>query len=479
MTAMDPTLSAPEGDSSWFFNHLPRILWDRRFFIAVSTVLIWLAALIAAFMLPTLYRSQATLLVQAQDLPTDIVSSPSAGTLDQRIAKLRERVLSRSDLISLIEQNNLYPKERASKPLSTVIEKMREATSISALEGNIGQPRSGQSDTIAVTMTFDYPDPATAQSVLQSFVTSFLKTDADDAETQANLSVRFLEDQARELQGQIRQIEGQLTELKARNGAALAAGGSIGMIDTGSYTAQIASLESQNRQLLAAQDGTGPNGTVVAAERALAAAKAKYSDNHPDVIAAQEQLRQAKAFAAQQVAGASDLIMDQVRANNKAIAELRANRDATMARASAAAAGSARAPAIMEQAMQLENRANGLRDQYREVSANLLKAQNSARMVDEQRAERLSLIDAPNLPDEPNWPNRPLLVLAGLAGGLMVGLFGALVMEFVVRPLRSPAQIEASGLPVIGVVPLLTNEARKLRLRDRLPWRRKMRARYG
>jgi uncharacterized protein involved in exopolysaccharide biosynthesis len=135
-----------------------------------------------------------------------------------------------------------------------------------------------------------------------------------------------------------------------------------------------------------------------------------------------------------------------------------------LARANAAIAGQARAPAIEEQAMQLENRANTLRTQYQTVSENLLKAQNSARMASEQRAERLSLVEPANLPDHPFSPNRPLLIAAASAAGLVLGLLLALVLELAVKPIRSPRQLEGLGMPLIGVVPLLKPKSRGRRL---------------
>ena len=134
-----------------------------------------------------------------------------------------------------------------------------------------------------------------------------------------------------------------------------------------------------------------------------------------------------------------------------------------MARTQSAAAGSARAPAIMEQAMQLENQATGLREQYRKVADDLLKAQNGARLANEQRAERLSLVEPPNLPDTPYSPNRPLLIAGGAIFGLIVGFLLAFAVEFLRRPLRSPSQIEGLGLPVLGVVPLLGAKKKKSR----------------
>lgn len=443
----------PSGSFGWIFNHLPDILWQRRLLVAATFAIVSLAALIAAFALPTLYRSTATLLVQSQELPSDIVEAPRTGEMEQRIARIRERVLSRGDLISLIEQYDLYPSERNSEPMSYVVEKMRKATLVGALAGDIGASGGSTDKLIALTVAFDYPEPSKAQSVVQSYVTRFLRIDNENIEDQANLTVRFLQDQAAKLQGQIRQHEAQLTELKARNGAALANAGVPAFMDTGSISAQIVGLENQNRQLLSSSGQGNPQ--LAQAEADLIAARSVYSDSHPDVARARERVEALRRALANGTANRSDSVQEQIRANNAAIASLTASKNAAIARASGAMAGQARAPAILEQAMQLENRASSLREQYKGVADNLLKAQNSARMANEQRAERLTLVEPPNLPDRPHWPNRPLMIGGGVAAGLMMGLFLAFVAELISRPLRSPHQIQALGFPILGIVPIL------------------------
>ena len=110
---------------------------------------------------------------------------------------------------------------------------------------------------IAVNMSFDYPDPSKAQAVMQSYVTQFLRMDSDQVEDQANLTVRYLGEQAMKLRSQIQTLEGQITSLKASNGAALAGAGGPTFVDTGSYTAQITNLENQNRQLIAQSRAAG------------------------------------------------------------------------------------------------------------------------------------------------------------------------------------------------------------------------------
>ena len=444
----------PDSSPAWMINYLPIILWQRRYYVLICFLVMLSLGVIAAFGLPRTYRSAATLLVQSQDLPTTIVESPTNSAVEQRIARIREQVLSRGDLIQLIEQNDLYPSERRTQPLSTIIEKMRHSTSVGALSSDIGQSSGTQNNTIAIAMSFDYPDPGKAQAVLQSFVSKFLTMDSQDVEDQATLTVRFLQDQATKLQTQISDVEGQLTALKARNGAALASSGMPAVLDTGSFSAQIAALQNENRQLLAqSRHPTDRNDALGSAEAALAAAQAQYSETHPDVVAAKERVKELRQMNAS--SGADTTLQDQISANNASIRQLMEQRDSTMARANAAVAGSARAPAILEQAMQLENRASTLRTQYQQVAENLLKAQNSARMATEQRAERLSLVEPANLPDKPFSPNRPMLIAEGAAAGLLLGLLLALAVEFVNRPVRSPRQLEQLDVPVIGLVPLI------------------------
>ncbi|MGK6321938.1 GumC family protein [Sphingomonas sp. DT-51] len=465
-----------------FFGYIPTILWQRRWLIIVPFLVLSTIGVALALLLPPMYRSSATLLVESQELPSTLVSSPLTTIIDQRIAKIREQVLSRGDLIALIEQNGLYEKERRSKPLSEIVETMQKATAVQAVSGDIGQGQQAQqggTSTIAFTMSFDYADPAKAQAVMQSIVSRFLEIDATSMAAQATNTVDFLQDQSRKLQDQISQIEGQITTLKARNGSALASGGMVMPSNSGGYSAQIAQLQSENRNLLAqARRSGGKDPLVQQAKAALVAARAVYNESHPDVVRAKARLAQAQEIAASQ-GDSSDasLVQGQIQANNAQIAQLEQFRASDNARASASVANSSRAPVVLEQVSQLEARANGLRDQLKDITGNVLRAQNSARMAQEQKGERLSVVDPPAVPDKPVSPNRLLLIGGGVAGGLGLGLVLALALEFLLRPIRGVDQLKALGLETLTVVPtfvpdLAPGEKRR-RWRLALPFRRK------
>ena len=261
----------------------------------------------------------------------------------------------------------------------------------------------------------------------------------------------------------MREIEGQITALKSSNGAVLAGAGIPAYMDTGSYTAQITALQNENRQLARTGTAGADDSLLAKAEASLAAAEAMYSDSHPDVIAARERVATLKRSAQGAGTSTNSVAQDQIRANNAAIAQLQAARDSVISKANAATASQARAPAILERASQLENQANSLREQYKTVAGNLMKAQGGARLANEQRAERLSLVEPPNLPDRPQWPNRPVMIAGGAVAGLAIGLMLALLVELLNRPMRSPAQLQAMGFPVLGVVPILQRTPHKKR----------------
>ena len=253
------------GGGAWLINHMPTILWHRRLYMIVSFVLLFLVGVITAYTLPTIYRSSATMLVERQDLPEEIVEAPGTEQIEQRIAKIREQVLSRGDLISLIEQNDLYQSERRSQPMSVVVNKMRELTTVGAQTGDIGSA-PGKGNVIAIKMDFDYPDPVKAQTVMQAYVTQFMRMNSDQIEDQANLTVSFLQEQASKLKGQVDAIQGRITELKASNGSVLVGGGGPTYVDTGSYDSQIANLRKSEPATCAAKQrrrgGSGVGGSA-------------------------------------------------------------------------------------------------------------------------------------------------------------------------------------------------------------------------
>jgi len=456
------------GAGGGFVSSLPAMLWQRRWFVIVPVMVATIAGLVTAFLMHPVYESSATVLIESQQVPDDLISALSGGggnqvsdMIGQRIARARERVLSRQDLIRLIRTYSLYPREQRTLPLSKIVDKMRNDTTIQAVDNGLAmgavpsKKNLGLANTIAITVAFQYDNPVKAQLVAQQFVDHFLEADASTQASQATDTVNFLTEQANQIQAQIAQLEQRSTDIRAQNGATLALNGLSGnsVADGSNLQAQIAGIQAQNMKLETAQENGGvQNQAVAQAEAQLRVAQAKFSDTHPDVLAAKAQLEAAKRDASTKMQ--SDPIKAQMQANQAQIAALNQARNLAASNSAAYRAAAARAPALAAQLEQIEKAADLLREQYRGLGVKLQAAQIQARMESEQKGERLTLSDPPVVPDHPLRPNRPLIIAGSIAAGFGLGLALVLLIELVMRPIRGTAALRSvTGEAPLAVIP--------------------------
>jgi polysaccharide biosynthesis transport protein len=442
--------------------NVPTVLWQRRWLVVVPLVLAAIASVAAAFLIPASYRSQAVLLVESSQIATDGTGQVAPEVIDERIAKVRQQVLSRPDLIAIIQELQLYPGDRGSKSLSEIVEAMREDIVIEPVSARIQQRSGSNSQTIAFSMAFDYTDPNVAQSVAQRLVERILEVDSTRTAEQASDAVRFLTEQTNSIRGRMDVLEQQLTSIKARYGVVLANPGSSMYGNVGSLDAQIAMLERENaalrRQRTIAQEGAPRDPLVQNAEANLAALRATYAESHPDVVIAKQRLAEAKLLAERNIGNLPfDQVASQIESNTEQIGILRAARMREAAQASAAIGAQAQAPLIQQQAAQLQQQLDGLNEQYQASARRLALAQTTQRVDSEQRGERLTVVDPPVANDEPAWPDRWLIIGGGTAAGLALGLLLAFLVELVISPLRGPAAAAAAtgGGDLLGAIPVI------------------------
>jgi hypothetical protein len=69
-------------------------------------------AILVVGLLPSIYESSSTILIEEQQIPQDFVRSTVTGFADQRIQSLTQQILSRVKLWEIINQFNLYSDRR-------------------------------------------------------------------------------------------------------------------------------------------------------------------------------------------------------------------------------------------------------------------------------------------------------------------------------------------------------------------------------
>lgn len=454
---------APSGEGETggnFLQQLPVILWQRRWFVIVPTLLGIVAAAAAAFLIPATYRANAIMLVESPQLPKEVIALDSGNMVDRRIAAIRQQITARPDLIQLIERHGLYTDERQSTPLSEILDEMRESITLTPTE--MALPGSGtENRAIAFELAYEYSQPQQTQAVAQDLMDRVLQLDARGNAEQATNTVQFLSDQSTDLETQIAALQSQIAQINARNGNVLAGSPMIMGSSAGSYDVQIAALQRDNQLLLQqrniAETSDQRDPVVVSAEQRLAAARAVYAETHPDVVIAKQALAEARKLAKNNSAKMPlETLDEQIQFNNAQIAALRAAKAAETAQVNSQLAAQARAPLVQQQLGELQQRLTALNERYEQVQNQLMAARAGVRAEDEQMAERLSVIEPPVIPDQPSWPNRLLIAAIGIGGGIGLGFMLALAVEFLLRPIRDPAALKAIlGAPPLGIIPVI------------------------
>src|SRR5215468_8424545 len=92
--------------------------------VAVAAALLTVAVPVA-LLWPPVYRSTATILIEEQEIPRDLVRSTVTSYADERIQVIGQQVMSRGTLMELIDRFNLYARERRYTTNEDLLEKMR------------------------------------------------------------------------------------------------------------------------------------------------------------------------------------------------------------------------------------------------------------------------------------------------------------------------------------------------------------------
>ena len=280
----------------------------RRKPIMYTAFAIFVIALLAALLWPPTYKASATILIEEQEIPDDMVRSTITSYANQQIEVIRQRVLTLSNIMEMVRKFNLYDEgELARTPATEIAQKFIDSVALEVLSADVIDPRSGRptAATIAFTLDFEASDPRKTQSVTNELVNLFLNENLRSRTEQAGSTTEFLRKEANVLAEEVRALETALVAFKAQHQAALPESFQMNMQNLTRYQTQLVSWESRlielnRRQLdleaqLASLSPYSPQilstGEAVLSdvdrlkslESEYRQLSARYSPNHPDV----------------------------------------------------------------------------------------------------------------------------------------------------------------------------------------------------
>lgn len=286
------------------------ILRRRKKQIFRTAVIVFLASAVLAFVIPPVYRSTATILIEQQEVPRDLVQSTVTGYANQRLQIIQKRVLTDNNLLSLAKKNQLYGgKEESQPPDEKIIATMRDGIKIETVSANVTDPLSGKSVTaaIAFTLSYDAETPEAAQKVANELTSLIMNENLAIRTQQAERTSGFFSDEEEKLHQHLSELEAQLAAYKKRNTGRLPQLMGLNMSlmeraqkETEDVERQITTLEERRLELqgqlaqVEPYTGQGPGGRLREVQAQYLSAAAVYAPNHPDVVALKRQLEMLK-----------------------------------------------------------------------------------------------------------------------------------------------------------------------------------------
>jgi len=479
---------------------LVREIWSmflRRFWIIafIGGVGVGIAAFVA-YVMPPVYESEATILVESQQIPDALARSTVTTGAAERLALIRQRMMTRDNLQRVIEDLKLFL-NRNDLTVGDKIELLRNSTELRPI--NLTERRRSwrnQSLITAFVIKVRFSSSEKAAEIANEFVTNTLNQNLRARTERASDTLEFFRLEEERLSRELLEIESQLTTFKRENENTLPSTLAQRREDLSRIAESQFSLEGQaleieeKRSSLAIQlsqlKALGVTGAELSPERAqlkrleleLNQKRATFSESHREIRSLKTRIAALEA-AVEETPPENDegetvySIEEQImqRKINFLATQLEVLNDQRVAlerRRVAIEASIADTPSIEMQLNALNRRQAELEGHYETIIRKRAEAETGEKLEVNQHAERFEVIENALPSETPVSPNRPKILLLGSGAAIGLALALGLFLELMNPAIRSAAQMERKlDLRPVATIPYIRTRREKNRTRVR------------
>jgi uncharacterized protein involved in exopolysaccharide biosynthesis len=272
------------------------------------------ATVAVALLWPPTYMSGATILIEQQEIPQELVRSAVTSFADQRVQVISQRVMTTQNLLTLIERYNLYPDIRINKPREVLLQTMRDDIAMKLISADVIDPRSGRPTqaTIAFSVSYKSRSPELALKVANDLTSLYLNENLTSRTRMAQQTSTFFTEEAARQQAKIVELDKKLSEFKEKNKDRLPELNQVNQqisertdLDLRDAESRVAQLDAQKILLEAQLAQISPTSQIMSdsgqrilstedrlkAKRSeLASYRARYAPGHPDILNAEREV---------------------------------------------------------------------------------------------------------------------------------------------------------------------------------------------
>jgi succinoglycan biosynthesis transport protein ExoP len=470
----------------------------RRWLILATVFVCWVLVWGFGWLIPPTYESEAEIIVEQQQVPTDYVTPNVSTTAEEQLQTMTQQILSRTRLQGIIDQYHLYSHQNKILAMfepSDHVQQMRKDINIDLVE----TPGREQQLT-AFKITYGARTPETASAIVGQLASFFINQNMITQQERSQSTTSFLSTQLADAKARLDKQEEQVRAFKAQHLGELPDQLQSNVQILSGLQAQLQNvqagldrsqqqklyLESIIQQYQSAQSTLDAGGDSTVSPPALdkelkdlrmqlAQERSQYTDSYPDVIALKDQIKKTEALKKQidaeiaknqksQKSGdgmtattAAEVQNGQPTAMMQIESQLKANQLQIQSEKKAEQQLEARIgqyQARLNMTPVTEQELAEVSRGYNEAKANyisLLQKQNESQLAtnleQNQQGEKFSLVDPASLPSLPSKPNHILISLGGLAFGLALAAGLTILLEVTGARIRQEKDLE-------GLVPV-------------------------
>jgi polysaccharide chain length determinant protein (PEP-CTERM system associated) len=475
-------------DGQFTVTDISRVLRKHGWILPVCAVGCAALSASVATQLPKKYLSQTVVLVAKPTVPTEYVKPVVTEDLNQRLASMKEQILSRTRLEPVVEKFDLYHVDRGKLHMEDLIERLRKTIEISPLE-----PMPGTQDRsipgFSVQVTFD--NPRRAQEICTEITSMFMEQNARALEQQAVRTASFIGQQLQEAKAKLDEQDAKLAQFKRQYIGSLPEEGQSNLSLLSTLNSQ---LEANTQGLSRAQQDKAFNESLLSQAKAnwkssrsepnpqtleeqlrveqdqLTVLESRYTAEHPDVIKANNRIMELKkrmaersnpdnTSAASQTASEPPQIQElraKLRQDEVMIADLTKQQTKIQDQIRLLQGRVQASPMVEQQLKELTRNYQSALDFYNDL---LKKQQNSAMATDlahQQEGEQFRVLDPPSLPTKPAFPKILYFAGGGLGGGMVLALAILYLFMATDNTLHTEKEVETYlKLPVLASLPVM------------------------
>ena len=400
---------------------------------------------------------------------------------------------------SIIDKFKLYPQFKGLKGKEKALVKMRGAIDI----GPVISP-SGKVLTQTFKLDFVHNDAKTAYNVADSLSQLFINESTLSEMSKTRGTEEFIDANLREQRTKLTKIEekrkafarkfsNQLPEYRVEALARLNSSQKQFSYNTQLLKSNLSRITFLRDELRVVQQGVAQNSVnnssnsgsdpriaIAKLKQSIKILKSKYSDRHPDVVAAQRRIDslQGQAGGQKSVSVSSTIVNSNPQTRLVArelnelevqIGGLKSENEKLKLEIDDLKANIKLMPIRETELSEIERDYVNLKESYNRLLEAKENASLQSSLVKSQKGTQFKIVDPASIPLVPSGPTRWVIALGGLVAGLAI-MFGLPILLYYLNgALKSREEAESElDLPVIGVIPpLLTSAVVSQKIRTR------------